>query len=150
MNPNKIKAIAAVLDGGKIAVEELIETSHKRKVDHRKLPRKRRRKLRHSEALNCIKRDCLGLPNDPSTPLLGAEFKAMFRLSKSRFQVLMEDIQASHHRFFQQSQNLHRDDQASFEAQLLLPIKTLAYGVPTRTFIDYFQMSKEYARECCK
>jgi hypothetical protein len=27
MNPNKIKAIAAVLDGGKIAVEELIEIS---------------------------------------------------------------------------------------------------------------------------
>ncbi|KAG7367865.1 plant transposon protein [Nitzschia inconspicua] len=39
---------------------------------------------------------------------------------------------------------------ASLEAKLLLPIKTLAYGVPPHTFIDYFQMSPEYARECCR
>jgi hypothetical protein len=26
----------------------------------------------------------------------------------------------------------------------------LAYGVPPHTFIDYFQMSPQYARECCK
>jgi hypothetical protein len=37
---------------------------------------------------------------------------------------------------------LHVDDQVSFEAQLLLPIKTLAYSVPPHTFMDYFQMSK--------
>jgi hypothetical protein len=33
------------------------------------------------EADHCIKRDYLGLPGDPSTPLLCAEFKNMFRLS---------------------------------------------------------------------
>jgi hypothetical protein len=32
----------------------------------------------------------------------------------------------------------------------LLPLKSLAYGVPPHTFIDYFQMSPQYARECCK
>jgi hypothetical protein len=42
------------------------------------------------------------------------------------------------------------DDQVSFEAQLLLPIKTLAYGVPPHTFVDYFQMFKGYARYCCR
>jgi hypothetical protein len=32
----------------------------------------------------------------------------------------------------------------------LLPLKSLAYGVPPHTFIEYFQMSPQYARECCK
>lgn len=41
------------------------------------------------------------------------------------------------------------DNQSSLEAKLLLPLKTLAYGVPAHTFIDYFQMSKEFARSCC-
>ncbi|KAG7356449.1 plant transposon protein [Nitzschia inconspicua] len=39
---------------------------------------------------------------------------------------------------------------ASVEARLLLPLKTLAYGVPPHTFIDFFQMSKEMARDCCR
>jgi hypothetical protein len=30
-----------------------------------------------------------------------------------------------------------------------LPIKTLAYGVPPHTFMDYFQISKCYTRYCC-
>jgi hypothetical protein len=29
-------------------------------------------------------------------------------------------------------------------------VKTLAYGVPLHTFINYFQMFPEYARDCCK
>jgi hypothetical protein len=36
------------------------------------------------------------------------------------------------------------------EARILLPLKTLAYGVPSHTFIDYFQMSPQYASDCCK
>jgi hypothetical protein len=52
-------------------------------------------KFRHAEALHCITRDYLGIPGDPLTPLFGEEFKTMFRLSRARFQVLMEDIQAS-------------------------------------------------------
>jgi hypothetical protein len=39
---NKIKVIGALLEGAWIAVEELLETPHKRKKDHRKLPRARR------------------------------------------------------------------------------------------------------------
>ena len=35
---------------------------------------------------------------------------------------------------------------ASMEARLLLPLKSLAYGVPTHTFRDYFQMSRTLAR----
>jgi hypothetical protein len=29
-------------------------------------------------------------------------------------------------------------------------LKTFAYGVPPHTFIDYFQMSPQYASDCCK
>jgi hypothetical protein len=43
-----------------------------------------------------------------------------------------------------------RRRKSSLAARLLLPLKTLAYGVPPHTFIDYFQMSPQYARECCK
>ena len=39
---------------------------------------------------------------------------------------------------------------SSLEARLLLPIKTLAFGVPPHTFTDYFQMSKALAAEACK
>ncbi|KAG7366472.1 plant transposon protein [Nitzschia inconspicua] len=60
------------------------------------------------------------------------------------------DIGASEIRFYQKKKNLDVDEQASLEAKILLPIKTLAYGVPPHTFIDYFQMSPEYARECCR
>lgn len=36
------------------------------------------------------------------------------------------------------------------EARLLLPLKTIAYGVPSHVFCPYFQMSAEMARECCQ
>jgi hypothetical protein len=38
---------------------------------------------------------------------------------------------------------------ASYEAKILLPLKTFAYGIPPHTFIDYFQMSKGLAARCC-
>jgi hypothetical protein len=38
----------------------------------------------------------------------------------------------------------------SYEAKLLLPLKTLAYGVPSHCFRDYFQMSRALADKCCK
>jgi hypothetical protein len=73
----------------------------------------------------------------------------MFWLSRGRFQVLKDDVMASNISFFKSTV---RDgfDSSSLAARLLLPLKTLAYGVPPHTFIDYFQMSPQYARECCK
>jgi hypothetical protein len=41
-------------------------------------------------------------------------------------------------------------DKSSLASYLLLPLKTLAYGVPSHIFIDFFQMSPQYARDCCK
>jgi hypothetical protein len=114
--------------------------SKKRKEDHRQLPRSNRWKFRHDQALACINRDYLG-----DSPLLVVEFKLMFWLSRGQIQVLMEDAMASNIKFFK----LTRRDgscKSSLAARLLLPLKTLAYGVPPHTFIDYFQMSPQYAR----
>jgi hypothetical protein len=59
----------------------------------------------------------------------------------------MEDMKAPQSK---QAKLLHVDNQVSIEAQLLLPVKTLAYGVPLHTFMDYFQMQKAYARDSCR
>jgi hypothetical protein len=91
----------------------------------------------------------LGIVGDLTTPLFGAEFKLMFRLSKTRFQLLMEDVMARNLPHFQTKKNIPPTQQASLEAKLLLPLKCLAYGVPPHAFIDYFQMSRPYARVCC-
>jgi hypothetical protein len=73
----------------------------------------------------------------------------MFQLSRGRIQVLMEDVMASNTKFFKST---GRDGSciSSLAARLLLPLKSLAYGVPSQTFIDYCQMSPQYARDCCK
>jgi hypothetical protein len=39
---------------------------------------------------------------------------------------------------------------ASIEARVLLPLKTYAYGAPPHTCTDYFQMSVDLAKECCR
>jgi hypothetical protein len=83
------------------------------------------------------------------TPMLGVEFKVMFRLSRGHFQVLMEDVMAPNISFFK-SNVRNGVDKSSLAARLLLPLKSLAYGVPPHTFIDYFQMSPQYTRDCCK
>ena len=122
------------------------EEEQQQKIDHRTLPRSSRRKWRHDQALMCIMRDYLG-----PVPLFdGREFDTMFRISKSRFQRLMEDIGNTGNTFFLNNTDAVGNKGASFEARLLLPLKTLAYGVPPHTFSDYFQMSPNFARDCCK
>jgi hypothetical protein len=65
-------------------------------------------------------------------------FQLVFRLSRGRFQVHMEDVMASNIIFFK---SIVKDglDKCSLAARLLLPLKTMAYGVPPHTFFDYFQ-----------
>jgi Plant transposon protein len=121
------------------------EKARKRpKIDHRKLSRSQRRIFKHHEAMKAIQRDYLG-----PTPIFGAEFKWMFRICRSRFQVLLEDIIGSQHPFFTPSLQ-DGYERCSIEARLLLLLKTFAYGVLHHTFTDYFQMSRQYASDCCK
>jgi len=147
MNFQEMVKIAAITQAATAAAIEMYrreQRNKRRKIDHRKLPRSKRKKFQHDLALVCINRDYLG-----GNPLHGADFHLMFRLRRGRFQVLMEDFMASNIHFYKSSvQDGH--EKTSLEARLLLPLKTLAYGVPPHTFIDYFQMSKQYARDCCK
>ena len=77
----------------------------------------------------------------------------IFRLSRSRVQRIIEDFMSSTvidiHCFYARSIDATGKMGASYEAKILLQLKTFAYGVPPHTFIDYFQMSKGLAARCC-
>ena len=114
----------------------------KREGDHRKEPRGKRVKYNHDRALACIKEDYL----EPNLPLAKLKmFNLQFRISRDRFECIMADVANSGCPFYQDS----NVKVASLEARLLLPIKVLAYGVPPHAFCDYFQMSPQFARNCC-
>jgi Plant transposon protein len=109
-------------------------------------PRKKRGKYRHGEAWHCVMRDYIG-----PDPLYGSEFPKIFRISRPRFQRLMEDFGNSDIAFFSNNQPYLDGDghpKASLEAKLLYSLKSLAYGVPPRAFMDYFQFSETYGRSC--
>jgi hypothetical protein len=114
--------------------------------DHRSLPRSVRTTMYPLRALVTVKQDYTG-----RVPVFrGKEFETMFRISRSRFQRLMEDVMAANIPFFKSlPRDAHGRIGASFQCRLLLPLKTLAYGVPSHTFRDYFSMSETLARECC-
>ena len=133
-------------------LEEVEAIGGKRKADEsfRNNPRNQRREFRHGDALYCIRRDYLGLPGDPATPLfVDADFQMMFRISRGRFQRLFEDVGNSGDPFYLNTTDALGKPGASMEARLLLPLKCLAYGVPPHAFTDYFQMSKTLSKKCC-
>jgi len=86
----------------------------------------------------------------PDSPLFrGAAFVMMFRLSRSRVELLMRDIMAADIPFYNGKKDCFRREVPSIEARILLPLKTIAYGVAPHAFTDYFQMSESMARQCC-
>ena len=132
------------------AVGVQMATRKKPKIDSRLLPRNPKRKFRHDEALHCINRDYLGILGDPSTPIFaGSEFASMFRISRPRFQRMLEDFANSGDPFFTPPfVDALGEEEASLEARLLLPLKSISFGVPPKTFSDYFQMSKTLSKDC--
>ena len=118
----------------------------KKKVDHRLLPREAKRKFKHDEAVDCIRRDYLG----PTALFKGKEFDMMFRISRARFDRMMVDFANSGNSFYSGKTDCAGLKGASLEAKILLPLKTLAFGVAPHAFSDYFQMSQSLARECCR
>ena len=119
-----------------------------KKTDKRSIPRKNkpRKKLDHSGALFCIVRDFLG----PEALFLD-DFDLYFRISRSRFDKIFNDIGRAGIKFFTQPKtNLVGAPIASMEARILLPLKTLAYGVAMHCFCPYFQISKSLAIDCCR
>ena len=124
--------------------------STKKNTNWRLLPRKKKTKWRHSEALQCIKRDYFGCDSIPDSPLFRkADFVMMFRVSKTRVELMMRAFMEAQIPFYNRKKDCFGNDVPSLEARILLPLKTLAYGVPPYAFSDYFQMSKTMARKCC-
>jgi hypothetical protein len=108
-----------------------------------------RRQFDYRGAYSCIMRDHLR----PHNPLFGKEFIHYFRLSRTRVQMILEDF--GRYGDINPFYKTFRVDMfgrvgASLEAKVLLPLKTLAYGVAPHCFCDYFQVSKPMARECYK
>jgi hypothetical protein len=119
-------AVAAAAISSTVMITMLQQPPAKRmQRDHRTLPWDNRREFFHADALQCIGRDFTGLIGYPKTPLHGSQFKLFFRLSRGRFQVLMEDLTASNYGFFKVSDS-DGFSRTSIEARLLLPLKTLA------------------------
>jgi hypothetical protein len=79
----------------------------------------------------------------------GKEFDTMFRISRSRFQRMLEDVGNNDIKFYTEITDRLGNVGASMEARLLLALKTIAYGVPPHMLHDTFQMSKTLARKCC-
>jgi hypothetical protein len=126
-----------------ILVTELLLKDQNKKIGDGKRRRNKRRKFCYSDALRCLHRDYLG-----AVPKFNMkEFESMFRISKSRFQKLMEDVQKMPDN---QYYSITTRKCASFEVKLLLPIKILAFGVANHCFNDYLQMSVSAARECVR
>jgi len=138
-----IKLLDAAANDEDVDFEQCDGQQDHHQFDHRSLGRSARRKFRHDHARQCIMRDYLG-----TNALMGAEFKLMFRITRGRFQHLMESIAATGSSYYVK-RGKNSKHVASFEAKLLLPLKTLAYGVPPHCFSDYFQMSSTMAKDCC-
>ena len=114
-------------------------------IDHRTLPRGEKKQWKYHQALHCIKRDYTG----PIPQFNDKQFEVMFRVSRSRFDRLRNDIGNHGDPFYIcPSFDATGKPGMSLEAKLLLPLKTLAYGVPPHVFCDYFQMSFTHARKC--
>ena len=105
---------------------------------------KKRRVFDHAGALHCINRDYLG-----PEPLFIDDFPCYFRVSRSRFEKIMQDVGNSPFAFFKAQCPTGRP-LSSIQSRLMLPLKTLAYGVAMHTFCDYFQMSRNLAIEACR
>jgi Plant transposon protein len=117
-----------------------------RRRDHRTLPRRKKRVFQHERALRCIRHDFTG----PDALFIGKDFKSYFRISRARFQNLLEAFGNSGRPFYKGSADCCRNPTASLEARLLLPLQCLAFGCPSHTFCMYYQMSKTLAAKACK
>ena len=107
---------------------------------HTRRPRGPRQQcFNHGEALYCIYRDFLGpIPKFP-----GNQFRHFFRISRQRFEKLMQDVMATGDKFYRDRRG------PSLESILLLPLQVLALGVSPSSLCHYYQMSRVHAKEAC-
>jgi Plant transposon protein len=134
--------LGVVFQNAMIVMVEAGSTSTK--YDHRIWHRGKKTQYDHARALLCIKDDYLAI-----VPRFDfKEFESMFRIERPRFQKILEDVGNSGDHFFCSNVDAANIEGPCLEARLLLPLKTMAYGVAPHCFRDYFQMSKTQARAC--
>ena len=90
------------------------------KVDHRLLPRKKKKKYAHDEALHCIQRDYLG----PFPLFDDKQFVTHFRVTRPRMERLIQDFGNSGDKFYCDPKDAVGASGASLEAKILLPLKS--------------------------
>ena len=111
---------------------------------HRNLPRPNRRVFDHARAAACINQDYMG----PDATFNGVNFKQIFRISRARFESIVQTLCNSNNFWHDTRRNCFGNEGASTLAKVLLPLKCLAFGVPTTAFLDYFQLSPTLAKSC--
>ena len=117
-----------------------------RKKHRGSLFRSSRRKFDYSQVHNAIVLDYLH-PN----AVYGAEFKLIFRISRTRFEQLLTEVMTRDGlEFYQDLRGRQGVTSCSLEGMLLYPLKTLAYGVPYSAFVDYFQISIQFGMKLCR
>jgi hypothetical protein len=79
------------------------------------------------------------------------DFKCFFRLSRPRVQCIITALASSGLAFYESfRKDKFGNKGASMEAKVLLPIRTLAYGVGDHhCFMDIYQLSPAMAQTCC-
>ena len=80
--------IMALSLGAATVVTALLEGNHNNNVDWRQMGRKTRTKYDHARAHKCVMDDYLG----PVPRFDFKEFVSMFRVTRGRFQTIMEDF----------------------------------------------------------
>ena len=83
--------------------------------------------------------------------MYGAELKLIFRTLRTPFELMMTEIMNCPALKFYHDLRGHQGIMScSLEGILLYPLKTLAYGVPYSTFVDYFQISIQFGMTLCR
>ena len=120
-----------------------IDNNNQLVAKHHVLPRAKRVKMQHGEALHCILHDYLG-----PTPIFdGKEFDAMFRISRHHYELICQKLVPMDLTFYASQSDCVGRESSSLHSKVLLPLKCLAFGVAPHAFCDYFQMSKTLACE---
>lgn len=126
--------------------EQQAQNSKKKKTKHRRAPR---RYFDAYSAYDDVYKDYLRVDK----PTWGAAFSMIYRLSRTRVQILLEDFGrlSETNPFFK----TFRCDKfgrvgSCLEVKILLPLRVMAYGKPPHDHCDYFKVSFPQAREIVK
>ena len=99
-------------------------------IDWRTKRRKPKTKYDHARAHKSVMDDYLG----PVPRFDFKEFVSMFRVTRGRFQTIMEDF--AEDPFFKETPDCFNNPVPSLQSNLLHALKTLAFGVANHAFRD--------------